>query len=741
MLRSHGWRRSRGGHPKTNRVDGTQIAQISQIAQKQQRAGASFPKNAAVLFILILSTRQAARAQTLTTPSCSADRALHCTELVAPPDLPGVRGTLELEPVTGPFGVAITSDGSPRYRIVAHVTGLPAAARLGRYTTYVAWAYTVTMDSAINLGVVANGRVPLGEVAREQFRVIVTAEADSRVRERTGRIVLRGTSPGARLLAHRDLMQAVAPGAPVVEGHQHGSERWRMPPMTPGSMMAMPGLRHLTPSVAPWLPRGDTSVPVAQPRRVIDVRDGDTLRLAAGLVRRTIAGRSVVMYGFNGQYPGPLVRATRGATLVVRFENRLDQPSSVHWHGVRLDNRYDGVPEVTQAAVPPGGTFAYRVHFRDAGIYWYHPHVREDIQQDLGLYGNILVAPEPGAGLPRVDGEEVLALDDILLDDQGLLPYGADEPTHALMGRWGNVFLVNGEPRYALSVRRGDVVRFCLTNVSNARVYNVAFGSARMKVVASDGGKFERESWATSVVIAPAERYVVDVLFDRAGEVALTNRVQALDHMYGVYIPEADTLGTVLVNASRGTGEARSTFARLRANADVTAELASYRRQASRAPDHTLVLALETSGLPSPVAMMLNSLNVPMDWNDGMAMANWVTTGREVHWILRDAATGRENMNIRWRFKRGSVVKLRIFNDPTSVHAMDHPIHLHGQRFLVLSRNGIANENLVWKDTGLVPAGETVDFLVDMANPGTWLLHCHVAEHMGTGMMMAFVVE
>ena len=653
-----------------------------------------------------------------------------------------MRGTLELQPVTGPFGVAVTAAGAPRYRLVAHVTGLPAPARLGRYTSYVAWAYTVTMDSAINLGVVGNGRTSLGEVAREQFRVIVTAEADSGVRERTGRIVLRGTSPGARLLAHRDLMQAVAPGAPMLEGHRHDSEPWRMPPMMPGAgAMSMPGMRHLTPSVAPWLPRADTTVPLAQPRRVMEAHDGDTLQLVAERVRRTIAGRSVVMYGFNGQYPGPLIRATRGATLVVRFENRLDQPSSVHWHGVRLDNRYDGVPDVTQPAVPSGGTFEYRVHFRDAGIYWYHPHVREEIQQDLGLYGNILVTPPRGAWLPRVDREEVLALDDLLLDDGGLLPYGADTPTHALMGRWGNIFLVNGEPRYALAVRRGDVVRFYLTNVSNARVYNVAFGDARMKVVASDGGKFERESWAASVVIAPAERYVVDVLFERAGQVAMTNRVQALDHMYGLYTPEVDTLGTVQVASGGGPGESGPGFARLRVNGDVTAELARYRRLAPRTPDHTLILTLATSGLPSPVAMMLNSLNVPMDWNDGMAMANWVTTGREVHWILRDGATGRENMDIHWRFKRGSVVKLRIVNDPTSVHAMDHPIHLHGQRFLVLSRNGVPNENLVWKDTGLVPAGETVDLLVDMANPGTWLLHCHVAEHMGTGMMMAFVVD
>ena len=650
-------------------------------------------------------------------------------------------GTLELQPVTGPFGVAVTPTGAPRYRLVARVTGLPAPSRLGSYTTYVAWTYTVTMDSAINLGVVHNGRTTLGEIDREQFRILVTAEAGSGARERSGRIVLRGTSPGARLLAHRDLMQAVAPGAPVLEAHRHDAERWRMPPMTAGSMMAMPGMRHLTPSIAPWLPPADTAAPMAQPRRVIDARDGDTLRLVAGLVRRTIAGRVVVMYGFNGQYPGPLIRATRGATLVVRFENRLDQPSSVHWHGVRLDNQFDGVPDVTQAPVPPGGSFDYRVHFRDAGIYWYHPHVREDIQQDLGLYGNILVAAPGAAWLPRVDREEVLALDDIILDDQGLLPYGADAPTHALLGRWGNVFLVNGEPRHALTVRRGDVVRFYLTNVSNARVYNVAFGGALMKVVASDGGKFERESWAASVVIAPAERYVVDVLFDRAGEIAFTNRVQALDHMYGVYSSEVDTLGTVHVTARADPNGGRAGFARLRVNRDVTAELASYRRLAARAPDHTLVLALETNDLPSPVSMMLNSLNVPMDWNDGMAMANWVTTGREVHWILRDAATGRENMDIHWRFKRGSVVKLRIFNDPTSVHAMDHPIHLHGQRFLILSRNGVPNENLVWKDTGLVPAGETVDLLVDMANPGTWLLHCHVAEHMGAGMMTAFVVE
>ena len=106
---------------------------------------------------------------------------------------------------------------------------------------------------------------------------------------------------------------------------------------------------------------------------------------------RAIAGKALTMYGFNGQYPGPLLEVQQGATIVVQYHNELDQPSSVHWHGVRVDNHFDGTVGLTQPPVTPGGNFSYSVHFPDAGIFWYHPHVREDIQQDLGLYGNILV--------------------------------------------------------------------------------------------------------------------------------------------------------------------------------------------------------------------------------------------------------------------------------------------------------------------------------------------------------------
>jgi len=338
------------------------------------------------------------------------------------------------------------------------------------------------------------------------------------------------------------------------------------------------------------------------------------------------------------------------------------------------------------------------------------------------------------------DRDEVLALDDLLADDVGVAAAGAAAPNHALMGRWGSQILVNGEPRYTMSVRRGEIVRFFLTNVSNARIFNVSFPGARMKVVATDVGRLEREAWVESVPIAPAERWVVEVQFANAGRVSFVNRVQALDHMYGTYRQEVDTLGSVQVS-TRALRRSATAFETLRVAGDVASDARRLRTWLDSAPSKTLVLDLRAKNLPPSVALMLNGLNVPVDWNDGMAMANWVTTGREVEWLLRDVATSAENLAIHWRFKRGEMVKLRVYNDPTTVHAMAHPLHVHGQRFLVLARNGVPSDNLAWKDTAIIPAGETVDLLIEMSNPGRWALHCHVAEHMGTGMMSVFEVQ
>ena len=130
----------------------------------------------------------------------------------------------------------------------------------------------------------------------------------------------------------------------------------------------------------------------------------------------------------------------------------------------------------------------------------------------------------------------------------------------------------------------------------------------------------------------------------------------------------------------------------------------------------------------------------PVEFNDTMPMMNWLSTAKQVTWILRDPETGRQNMDIHWRFRQGAIARIRIFTDPTTIHPMNHPIHLHGQRFLVLSRDGVPNPNLVWKGTSIIPVGATVDILADMSNPGTWMLHCHIAEHLHAGMMMTFTV-
>jgi FtsP/CotA-like multicopper oxidase with cupredoxin domain len=427
-----------------------------------------------------------------------------------------------------------------------------------------------------------------------------------------------------------------------------------------------------------------------------------------------------------------LLEVSRGSEVLVRFTNHLTDSTSIHWHGIRLENAFDGVEGVSDA-------FTYKLRFPDAGIFWYHPHIREDIQQALGLYGNILVR-EPGVKV-AANREQILMLQDLLVGDPGLMPFGRESPTHALMGRFGNVFLVNGEPGYRLAVRRGEVVRFYLTNASSTRTLNVSFPGARMKVVATDAGSFEREAWVESVVIAPAERYVVHVRFDTPGKVALVNKVIGLDHLFGKFFPMVDTLGIVTVSAQRVTRDLSRVFAALRRLPPPFAAASSY---LSRPPDQTLVLTLQTHGLPfvTERLMQLDSIYfAPVEWGGTMPMMNWASTGRQVRWVLKDPATGLENMDIAWHFRRGAPAKIRLVNERRAFHGMQHPIHLHGQRFLVLAVNGVPNEDLAWKDTVLVPAGAVVDILLDTQNPGEWMLHCHIAEHLSSGMMLHFTVD
>lgn len=692
--------------------------------------------------------------------SAMPDPDLYCMTLFPAPDFRTASGAAALMPAGSPFGVAVTRDGSQIYDVTVSIADVPPASDLGA-TGYVAWATTPRLTPWVKLGTVSAGSAARGRVDFDKFMIFVSAEPDTTVTERTGRLVLRGTSPSMRMMPMDDpvlLMGAASPDDDPAHAHHSASDGWIMPPHDTTLFMP-PGMMSLRPSVSPFLP--DTSaaignaaaIPHVRPRELMRLSDGDSISLTAGLVRRTVGGKPVIMYGFNGQQPGPLLHVEQGARIVVNFENRLDLPTAVHWHGVRLDNRFDGVPHVTQEPVAPGDSFRYEVHFRDAGIYWYHPHHREDIQQDLGLYGNMLVDPIDRAAYNPVHREEVLILDDMLIADEGLVPYGREAATDALMGRFGSMLLVNGAPDHTMDVAAGDVVRLYLTNASNTRTFNASFDGARIKLIGSDLSRFEREEWVESIVLAPAERYIVEVRFDAPGTSAMINRVRAIDHVAGSFMPRADTLMRITVRpretaAASGTANTRDAaideaFGMLRDHDDVASEIAPFRAHFSRPVDHHLAFGIEAENLPRTIELMMRDDSAyfhPVEWHGTMAMMSWVSSAREVRWILREAATGRENMDVTWRFRVGDVVRLRLTNERRTIHAMQHPIHIHGQRFLVISRNGVPTGNLVWKDTLLVPAGQTADVLLELSNPGRWMLHCHIAEHMEAGMMMVFDV-
>ena len=335
-------------------------------------------------------------------------------------------------------------------------------------------------------------------------------------------------------------------------------------------------------------------------------------------------------------------------------------------------------------------------------------------------------------------------LDDFELASKGPLPYGSERATHALMGRFGNAFLINGRSNWTMEAQRGEVVRFFLTNGSNARTFNLSFDGLPIKVIGSDVSSFEREEWVESVVIAPAERYIVDVALPRAGAgaIAIENRLLALDHTFGRFFAQTDTVGMITVRD--GPGAASTDFETLREHPRVIADIDRYRRYFDRPPEKILAIKMEAQNLPFVVDRFLRFDSVyfhPVEWGGTMPMMNWISTTSEVRWILEEPATGRRNMDIQWAFRVGDVVPIRIANVRETLHAMQHPIHFHGQRFLVLRQNGIANTNLAWKDTFLLPAGGTADILLEVSNPGKWMAHCHISEHLESGMMFAFTAR
>lgn len=500
-------------------------------------------------------------------------------------------------------------------------------------------------------------------------------------------------------------------------------------------------------------PRGTKGLPEAKPTTAVNLKSGDVFEMTIAPVKKKINGRWVRLLAYNGSVPGPVLRVLQGGEVTLRLHNRGDTETSLHAHGVRLENAFDGVPGLTQKAQRIGETVEYRLKFPDPGIYWFHPHVRTDYALASGLYGTIVVTPTDSAYWPRVNRELVWVLSDLALDPSGdRALFFKETVDHALMGRFGNTLLLNGDTHPRFSVKRDETVRLYLTNAANARTFNLSIPGARMKGVGADLGRYAQETWVDSVLLAPGERRVVDVLFDQAGDYPVQHRTP--DKTY--------SLGTVTVKEPAVAQSYAKEFAILRSEEPDLENRTALEPFFSKEPDKILKLDLgmdhalmgaagsdEHGAHRMPDGTMMHHAATDEDrqddgieWEDTMATMNRVSTSETVVWKMVDEITGEEGMAIKtWRFDRGDQVKIRLVNDSQSMHPMQHPIHFHGQRFRVLATNGIRHENPDWQDTVLVPRGATVDILLDAANPGSWMAHCHIAEHGESGMMLPFQVN
>lgn len=397
-----------------------------------------------------------------------------------------------------------------------------------------------------------------------------------------------------------------------------------------------------------------------------------------------LPGVKTKVFAYNGIVPGPELDIQLGDTLRVEFINNLPQSTTIHWHGVRVPNAMDGVPGVTQDPIEPGETFIYEFTPKDAGTFWFHPHVRGSEQLERGLYGTLIVRN------PEVvyDFDQTLVLDDWLLENSGQI-YPQFNTMHDLMhdGRWGNVISVNGEVQPEISLPQNAQGLLRIVNTSNARVYSLELSDDIAKIVAVDGMTASRFTSLERFTLSPGGR--VDLLIDTNG-LGVGNRIQLVDTFTRKENLLAEISMEVSENISKFSG-------------------------------------LSPAYIPNWEQADELSVDKVYDLNASRRMMN-------VRWMINGAIWPNVSRDY---FKKGELVKLRFKNSSTRLH----PMHIHGQFFKVVARNDVPLDEPYWRDTVLVSSREVVDIIMIPQDNGDWVNHCHIQEHSEAGMMTSFEVK
>jgi FtsP/CotA-like multicopper oxidase with cupredoxin domain len=402
-----------------------------------------------------------------------------------------------------------------------------------------------------------------------------------------------------------------------------------------------------------------------------------------------LPGKRTEVWSYDGGVPGPEIRVERGTRVIVHFTNKLPEPTTIHWHGLRIPSSMDGAPGTGQPEVEPGQTFTYDFVVPDAGTFWYHPHVASAAQVGFGLYGALVV--EDPEEPPDLGDELTLVLSDMSIEEDGSLqPRDVSGDLATLFGREGFTILVNGEQNPVVESRAGRRQRWRLINAARSRYFQLGLAGHRFTRFGGDGGLIERPVESDTLVLAPGER----------NEVIVTPSGPAGTELPVRWIPYAHGYGTTL-------GRSEETIFRLRitdAEPHIDAPLPPLSRiiepiDTSLAPVTTLQLT-RNDGTDGQFALGING--VPA-WEAQPLMA---AVGDTQVWQVQNTID------------------------------FAHPFHLHGFFFQVLEVNGVAPAVREWKDTADVPVAATLSLAVRFDDrPGMWMFHCHILDHADAGMM------